>query len=149
MVLITSDRPDESRTYQSAQLRPVLAAYKASINALSEQQIQIMDATAKDAVSPSNQARLLLIALGAMASLVAAGIGWVITRSLLKQLGGEPGEAAEIAQAVSQGDFTRSVPLGAGDTTSLMASLSAMQGNLAQVVTTVRQGSEGVATASA
>ena len=149
MVLITSDRPDESRTYLSAQLRPVLAAYKASINALSEQQIQIMDATAKDAVSPSNQARLLLIALGAMASLVAAGIGWVITRSLLKQLGGEPGEAAEIAQAVSQGDFTRTVPLGAGDTTSLMASLSAMQGNLAQVVTTVRQGSEGVATASA
>ncbi len=149
MVLITSDRPDESRTYLSAQLRPVLAAYKASINALSEQQIQIMDATAKDAVSPSNQARLLLIALGAMASLVAAGIGWVITRSLLKQLGGEPGEAAEIAQEVSQGDFTRTVPLGAGDTTSLMARLSAMQGNLAQVVTTVRQGSEGVATASA
>lgn len=149
VALITADRADESKTYLSAQLRPVLAAYKASINTLSEQQVQLMDATAKDAVSTYSQARLLVIALGALALLVAAGIGWVITRSLLKQLGGEPGEAAEIAQAVSQGDFTRSVPLGAGDTTSLMASLSAMQGNLAQVVTTVRQGSEGVATASA
>ena len=149
VALITADRADESKTYLSAQLRPVLAAYKASINTLSEQQVQLMDATAKDAVSTYSQARLLVIALGALALLVAAGIGWVITRSLLKQLGGEPGEAAEIAQAVSQGDFTRSVPLGAGDTTSLMASLSAMQGNLAQVVTMVRQSSEGVATASA
>lgn len=149
MALITSDRQDESKNYLSGQLRPVLAAYKASINALSGQQVELMDLTAKNAVSTFSQARLLLIALGALALLVAAGIGWVITRSLLKQLGGEPGEAAEIAQAVSQGDFTRTVALKGGDITSLMASLSAMQGNLAQVVTTVRQGSEGVATASA
>ena len=149
MALITSDRQDESKNYLSGQLRPVLAAYKASINALSGQQVELMDLTAKNAVSTFSQARLLLIALGALALLVAAGIGWVITRSLLKQLGGEPGEAAEIAQAVSQGDFTRTVALKAGDTTSLMASLSAMQGNLAQVVTMVRQSSEGVATASA
>ena len=149
IVLINSDRQDESKTYLSAQLRPVLAAYKASIQALSVQQIELMDSTANEAVSTLSQARVLLIGLGALALLVAVGIGWLITRSLLKQLGGEPGAAAEIAQAVSQGNFTRTVAIQAGDTTSLMASLGAMQGNLAQVVTTVRQGSEGVATASA
>ena len=149
VALITADKPDEAKTYLSAQLRPVLAAYKTAINALSVQQVEQMDLTANDAVHTVSQARALLIGLGALAFLVAAGIGWLITRGLLKQLGGEPGAAADIAQAVSQGDFTRNISVQAGDTTSLMASLSAMQGNLAQVVTTVRHGSEGVATASA
>ena len=149
VTLIIADKQDEAKTYLSTQLRPILGAYKTAINALAVQQVEQMDLTANDAVNTVSQARTLLIGLGALAFLVAAGIGWLITRSLRKQLGGEPGAAADIAQAVSQGDFTRTVALQAGDTTSLMASLSAMQGNLAQVVTTVRQGSEGVATASA
>jgi methyl-accepting chemotaxis protein len=54
-----------------------------------------------------------------------------------------------LARAVADGDLTHAVTLRPGDTRSLMAQLQAMQQSLANAVTQVRQGSEGVATASA
>ena len=77
--------------------------------------------------------------------LLAAGI----TRSLLGQLGGEPAAAAAVARAVADGDLDTRIVLRAGDTTSLMACLRDMQRGLSRVVSTVREGSEHVATASA
>jgi len=147
--LISADKIDDAKAYLTKDFRPLLHVYRASLVELGAFQHDAMETSAKTAYETSAQARTVLITLGVLALLVAAALGWLIIRSLLKQLGGEPGEAAEIAQAVSQGDFTRTVALQAGDTTSLMASLSAMQGNLAQVVVTVRTGSEGVAIASA
>ncbi len=147
--LIAVDKGDDARAYLSAQLRPVLGSYKAAIKALTAYQTEQLDATAKAGFETYGRARTTMIALGLLALAVAAAVGYMITRSLVKELGGEPSEAADLARAVSQGDFTGNVTVKAGDTTSLMASLNAMQGNLAQVVATVRHGSEGVATASA
>ena len=147
--LIMADKVEESRTYLSAQLRPVLAAYKESISALITQQLNSMRETEEEGAQMYSTARATMIGLGGLALVLAAGIGAVISRSLLKELGGEPSEAADMSRAVAQGDFTRRVAVKPGDTQSLMANLSAMQNNLSQVVATVRQGSEGVATASA
>ncbi len=149
IALIMADKADESKAYLSADLRPVLLGYKSAIDALLAYQTELLDTAAKTAFDAYSDARLVMIVLGLLALAIATALGYMIIRSLFKQLGGEPAEAAEIAHAVSQGDFTRTIALQAGDTQSLMASLSAMQGNLAQVVTTVRSGSEGVATASA
>jgi methyl-accepting chemotaxis protein len=71
------------------------------------------------------------------------------TRRLLQQLGGQPADAVALARAVAAGDLTHAITLNAGDTRSLMAQLQAMQQSLARAVTQVREGSEGVATASA
>jgi methyl-accepting chemotaxis protein len=71
------------------------------------------------------------------------------TRRLLQQLGGQPADAVALARAVADGDLTHAITLKPGDTRSLMAQLQAMQQSLANAVTQVRQGSEGVATASA
>nr|WP_295783550.1 methyl-accepting chemotaxis protein [Rhodoferax sp.] len=149
VALITADKVDEAKAYLSKDVRPLLGSYMAGLAELAAFQTEAMDATAKAGEDTYEQARTVMMALGVLALLVAVGIGLLITRSLLKELGGEPSDAAELARAVSQGDFTRTVALKADDTQSLMASLVAMQGNLAQIVTTVRTGSEGVATASA
>ncbi|MES2582355.1 MAG: methyl-accepting chemotaxis protein [Pseudomonadota bacterium] len=149
MALIKADNVGEARAFLNSELRPSQTAYQTAVRALIADQVDQLEATAKSGDETYGRARAVMLALGLVALLVAAGLGYFITRSLLKELGGEPGDAANLAQAVSQGDFTRNVVLQAGDTTSLMASLGAMQGNLAQIVTTVRTGSEGVATASA
>ena len=149
IALITADKADEAKAYLDTSLRPAQLSYQAAIRALIADQVEQMDAAAKAGVDTYERARGVMVALGLLALGLAVGLGYLITRSLLKELGGEPGVAADLAQAVSQGDFTRNVVLQAGDTTSLMASLGTMQGNLAQIVTTVRAGSEGVATASA
>jgi methyl-accepting chemotaxis protein len=84
------------------------------------------------------------------AALVYSGLvmSVLITRSLLGQLGGEPSVAAAVARAVAEGDLSTRITLKAGDSHSLMAGLQHMQESLAKVVSSVRQGSEQVATAS-
>jgi methyl-accepting chemotaxis protein len=76
-------------------------------------------------------------------------LGFVLTRSLFRQLGAEPGEAAATVNAVAQGDLTVRITTRPGDSSSLMAALAAMRDSLVRVVTEVRGNSESVATASA
>ena len=149
IALVMADKQDESIVYLSKELRPVLGAFKGSISALIALQMEIMESAATAAREDYKTAQTLMLGLSLLALVLAAGIGALITRGLLKDLGGEPSVAADLARAVAQGDFTHTVTVRAGDTQSMMANLNAMQGSLAQVVTTVRQGSEGVATASA
>ena len=149
VALVLADKIDDAKAMLNKDVKPLLVAYMAGLGELSAFQMEAMDTTAKTADEVYAQARAVMLVLGLVAILVAVALGYAITRSLMKELGGEPNDAAALALAVSQGDFTHAVALKAGDTTSLMASLGAMQGNLAQIVTTVRQGSEGVATASA
>ena len=94
-------------------------------------------------------ARLWVIAIGVGALLMGVATALFITRSLRRQLGGEPRVAASLARAISEGDLSTLIRLQAGDQTSLMAHMRHMQESLARVVASVRQGSEGVATASA
>jgi methyl-accepting chemotaxis protein len=94
-------------------------------------------------------ARNLLIGANAVAVLVALLMGWLVTRSITRQLGAEPARATDVARSVAAGDLTTHVELNPGDTTSLMYQLKAMQDSLVGVVGSVRQNSDSVATASA
>ena len=139
---------DLSREYLASKLQPVLASYKASIGALVESEKNAIVTDGTDARDTAVNARNTLIGLGVAALLLAVALGWLITRSLVRELGGEPRTAADVARAVAGGDFTQPIAVKDGDTTSLMAQLAAMKDGLAQVVSQVRRGSESVAMAS-
>ena len=145
---IRSDQTDQSREHLASKRRPVLASYKASIGALVESEKNAIVTAGTDARDTALNARNTLIGLGVAALLLAAALGWLITRSLVRELGGEPRTAADVARAVAGGDFTQPIAVKDGDTTSLMAQLAAMKDGLAQVVSQVRRGSESVAMAS-
>ena len=80
--------------------------------------------------------------------LLALGFGFLVTRSILRELGTEPSTATSLARSVAQGDLTVSIYLKPGDTTSLMAQLKKMQDNLVSMVASVHQSSVSVASAS-
>jgi len=84
-----------------------------------------------------------------LAGILLGGLGYWARRSVWASTGGEPVAAAAIAQAVAQGDLGVPVPLTAGDATSLMAQLEVMRASLTNIVTEVREASQGVANASA
>ncbi len=94
--------------------------------------------------------RVISASIGAV---VLAGIllavGLMITRNLLRQLGGEPDVAANITQRIAQGDLTVDIPLQSNDQSSLLYAIKTMRDSLSVIVGQVRTGSEGVATASA
>jgi methyl-accepting chemotaxis protein len=95
------------------------------------------------------QARAILIGSNIFCICLAVVLAWLVTRSIVSQLGAEPSEAASLAQGVAEGDLTTRITLKPGDTHSMMAQLKVMQDSLVNVVASVRQGSESVATASA
>ena len=94
------------------------------------------------------QATLTVLALLGAALVLGATLATVITRHLLRQLGGEPATAVALAKAVAEGDLSSTVTLRPGDRASLLAMLQAMQTSLAQAVADVRRGSDHVAHAS-
>jgi methyl-accepting chemotaxis protein len=91
--------------------------------------------------------------LGAcMGAAVLAGallfIGLMISRGLLRKLGGEPDDAARIAHCIAAGDLTVDIPLKKHDELSLLFAMRTMRDALSEAVKKVRTGSEGVAIAS-
>ena len=80
--------------------------------------------------------------------LTSLGLAVAVDRLVLRPIGGEPSEAAELARYVAQGDLTRSVRLRAADDSSLMYQLNVMQENLQKLVARVREGAHNVASAS-
>ena len=105
-------------------------------------------AAAEAASATYKTATAVVLGLLAAALVIGAALATLITRRLLAQLGGEPTAAVQVARAVAAGDLSSTIVLKRGDSTSLMASLAAMQQGLADAVRQVRTGSEGVATAS-
>jgi methyl-accepting chemotaxis protein len=82
-------------------------------------------------------------------ALILIALSLLITRSVIDQLGGEPVNAAALTRRMAQGDLAISIPLKPGDTGSLLHSMLEMRDGFARIVGEVRQGSLGVATASA
>ncbi|HSB97833.1 MAG TPA: methyl-accepting chemotaxis protein [Spongiibacteraceae bacterium] len=82
------------------------------------------------------------------AMVLAISFGLMVTRIVMKQLGGEPDYAADLVTRVASGDLTVSVDLQHGDKTSLLAAMSSMVERLTNVITEVRSSANGLAAAS-
>ncbi len=106
-------------------------------------------AAAQAATAVYSRSQAITAALLLLAVVTGALLGLAITRSLLRQLGGDPSSALTVAKAVAEGDLTTPIAVKPCDHDSLMAWLQTMQRNLSRAVTEVRQGSDHVATASA
>ena len=128
---------------------------KAQVNAEKEivdflAAVQSLTANNITAAQAGARARLTtMVILSALALLAAGALGVLNTRGLLRQLGGEPGTAADLSRSVAQGDLSVHIDVKPGDSSSLMAQMKAMQASLAKVVGEVRGNAESVATASA
>jgi len=89
---------------------------------------------AQYAVAVKDSAMKISIMIGTLILLATAIMGFAITRSLRKELGGEPDDVAAIANNIANGDLNSPITLNSGDTTSLMASMRVMQQTLKQVI---------------
>lgn len=95
-----------------------------------------------------NSAQKLMYLFGAAALFVGMAAAWLIVRSLLKQLGGEPRYAVQIAERIAAGDLSVPIRLADKDEHSLMHAMQEMQKGLADIVGMVRSGTDTIATAS-
>jgi methyl-accepting chemotaxis protein len=146
VTLVLGGKQAEASFAADEEMIPMLAPFLAALDKLDARQVAKVQATGAENGQLIASTRLLAMGMGLLAALlgVAAGL-WVVrsvTRPLLR--------AVAIADAVSQGDLTHAIDTsGTDEIATLMRALAAMQASLATLVSTVRQGSDGVATASA
>jgi methyl-accepting chemotaxis protein len=86
----------------------------------------------------------IMVALGVLSLLISG----VVTRRLVRQLGGEPAYAKSIASRIAQGDLSLQIVLDPRDTDSLLYSLRDMQIRLADTMREIADSSKQVANAS-
>ena len=119
-----------------------------SLNGLIQFNYDGGESSAEHVKTVYDQARFAVIGLLGLSLAIGVGLATVITRNMLRQLGGEPRTAVNIARAVAEGDLTTAIHLKRGDTDSLLAWLQAMQEGLSKAVTDVRRSSDYVSHAS-
>ncbi len=130
------------------EVRPVQRKWTDALNALSaleDKQNAQSKADAETAFANARNFMLVLLVLAVVIGIVAAV---VITRSLLKQLGGEPAYTAKIAGSIAHGDLSIVIDTKASDRGSLLVEMKEMRNSLVGIVEQVRRGTETIGTAS-
>jgi len=94
------------------------------------------------------RARTMMLALSALAVAIGVVASVLIARNLLRQLGGEPDYASDIAGRIAAGDLTVAVDTRHDDNHSMLHAMKMMRDALSAIVTEVRTGTQTIAAAS-
>jgi methyl-accepting chemotaxis protein len=139
---------ERAKAYVFGELIPANNQLLAAAEALIKFQSELMLNSSDEATELYESARLQLLIIGGIALLLTLLLGWLITRSLLKQLGGEPAYAAEVVTRIAEGDLRTQVRINPNDTTSMLASIGNMSARLTQIIGEVRSSADSLSSAS-
>ncbi|OFJ48230.1 methyl-accepting chemotaxis protein [Janthinobacterium lividum] len=130
------------------EIRPVQKKWMDALEQLATLEDKLNEQMQADARKAFDSARLFMIILGVLAVAMGVAAALVITRGLLKQLGGEPDYTASIAGSIANGDLSIGIYTQPSDTSSLLAEMKEMRNSLVGIVGQVRVGTETIGTAS-
>jgi methyl-accepting chemotaxis protein len=147
--LAKADKDEEATAVLLKDVRPLQAAHFKALDAAAELQRKLASQLGVQAHADAGTAVLLLALLSLGAALIGGVVAWAISRGLTRQLGGEPHEVVEFANAIAKGDLGQQIATRDGDFPSIAAAISRMNDNLARIVDQVRNSSDSIATGSA
>jgi methyl-accepting chemotaxis protein len=138
--LITPMLEDEWPAFHSGLIKPISVL-------LPEQQLAVKQTYEN---GKTNGKRLVFfgISIFSVSLLLGAVVAFLIIRSILKQLGGDPEYAAEIAGRIAEGDLAVPIETKPDDHSSLLFAMKRMSGNLTKIVAEVRHTTESITVAS-
>ena len=145
---LKANKKEEAAAMITGELRKAQSDYMGSITALVDFQTGLVNKAGKDADTMADNAERLMEIMAVIAILLTVGVGWFITRSVLKQLGGEPDYARDMVMRLSEGDLTMKLAIHPKDSTSLLFAMKTMVDKLSQVVADVNGGAQALASAS-
>jgi len=107
-------------------------SYFELLDKLNLEQGNLMDRASQEVGQTYINARNVMYALVVIAALLSFAITYVISHSLLRQLGGEPDYAAEIARQIAAGNLSSDIAIAESDHTSLLYAMGGMRDSLVQ-----------------
>ncbi|MFA9219108.1 MAG: methyl-accepting chemotaxis protein [Sphingomonadaceae bacterium] len=129
--------------------RPLQTAYFKTLYELLDYQKAGMQKNADAAQQIVLHASTVMLGITMLAACLSTVFAWWLWRGLMRQLGGEPAYAAQVVAQIAAGNLRVPIALRRGDSVSLLAAMGRMRDQLGQVVSTVREGAERLAAASA
>jgi len=148
VALASANQDAEALKVASGDARRLYDGMRAKLDKLAGLNVDGGNQAAATAAVTYASARLWVIGALVACGVLALGMALLITRSLTRQLGGEPAYVAEIAVRVSEGDLTVAVQTQPKDTGSVLYAMKTMVDKLSLVVADVNSGAEALAGAS-
>ncbi len=148
IALVEAGKKDEAAKAAFGETYALLHAFAGHLRQLNDLQQKIVDEEGEKSRKTFESARFLMISLGMAVLFLGLAAAFLITRGLLKQLGGEPDYAADIAGKIAAGDLSVEINTKINDHSSLLFAIKAMRDSLANIVGQVRTGTDTIATAS-
>ena len=130
------------------EIRPAQIKWMAALDQLDALEDKLNAQMQIDAAKGFSSGRNFMIIMGLLAVGISIVAALMITRGLLKQLGGEPDYTASIASSIANGDLAVSIDTSGNDKDSLLFEMKEMRNSLVDIVGQVRSGTETIGTAS-
>lgn len=138
---------EEAGAWLVTRAAPAMQALQDTITRFLNAQTRYNVAIGEQSQRNFQQARVLVLGTLLAAVALAVALGFLLTRSIVRQLGAEPHEVRALTQAIAQGDLaSRDAHKAAPN--SIIAAMYEMQCALRQVVSAVRANAANVASGS-
>ena len=128
--LLGQGRRGEAKNLLLVDLNPYQNDYFETLDELQRHESTLMDQASADIGRSYQRARLMMMTATVAAALLSIGITFQITRSLLRQLGGEPDYASDIARRIAADDLGSDIDILPGDHASLLFAMKVMRDKL-------------------
>ncbi|WP_082401226.1 methyl-accepting chemotaxis protein [Achromobacter aegrifaciens] len=130
------------------ELRPKQRVLQETLSTLAALETQINDARAADTRTFANQLQWAVGTTVMIALLLGVLAGCLTARSILRQLGGDPGDAQVLAVSIADGDLTSRLQLDSRYDHSLMHGLESMRSRLSRIVDAIKSSASSISTAA-
>jgi methyl-accepting chemotaxis protein len=130
------------------EIRPAQKKWLEALDQLGALEDKLNNQTQADAEAQFVSARNFMLVLLVLAVAMGVAAAFVISRSLLKQLGGEPSYTSKIATSIAEGDLSIAIDTKSSDRGSLLSEMKQMRNSLVDIVSQVRRGTHTITTAS-
>lgn len=143
-----SGQADEANRIIEQVFMPAAKKYQELVQQLLEAQRGHLNQLANAVQNNYQSAKNAILALSLAALVCGMICAWLLSRSITRELGGEPSYAADIARHIAAGDLATEIKIEPSDRSSLLNAMKNMRDSLAEIVSQVRAGTETIASAS-
>jgi methyl-accepting chemotaxis protein len=143
-----ASKAEDATRVMIKEIRPAQKKWMDALEQLAALEDKLNTQSQVDAEAAFVNARNFMLLMGVLAVAMGVLAAVVITRGLLKQLGGEPDYTAKIAGSIAHGDLSIAIETADSDKGSLLVEMKEMRNSLVSIVGQVRVGTETIGTAS-
>ncbi len=143
-----SGQAEEANRIIEQVFMPAAKKYQELVQQLLEAQRGYLNHLANAVQDNYQSAKSTILALSLAALICGMICAWLLSRSITRELGGEPSYAADIARHIAAGDLATEIKIESSDHSSLLYAMKHMRDSLADIVSQVRAGTETIASAS-